>query len=124
VISVVPAPARIVAGEGAFALDGATVSGPLAEDAAGVLGVPVGPGAITLALAPGHGAEGHRLVVHPSGIRLTADADEGLFRGLQTLRQLIADRTVPAVTIDDAPRFAYRGAMLDLARHFFGVDDI
>ncbi len=123
-ISVVPAPARLVVGEGAFALVGASVSGPLAPHAAEVLGVPVATGAITFAHAPGHGSEGYRLVVTPDAIALTADADEGLFRGLQTLRQLIADRTVPAVTIDDAPRFAYRGAMLDLARHFFGVDEI
>lgn len=69
-------------------------------------------------------AEGYRLVITPDGIDLTADADAGLFRGLQTLRQLVTNGRVPAATIDDHPRFAYRGAMLDIARHFFGVADI
>ena len=54
-----------------------------------------------------------------SSIRLAAHAPAGLFYGVQTLRQLVG-RGVPAVRIRDRPRFAWRGAMLDVARHFFG----
>src|SRR6185503_6780096 len=53
----------------------------------------------------------------------------GLFYAVQTLRQLMpaipAEKlTLPAVSIRDIPRFEWRGAMLDVARHFFGVEDI
>ncbi|MGW5673139.1 family 20 glycosylhydrolase, partial [Micromonospora sp. NPDC003776] len=81
------------------------------------------------------GDEGYRLEVTPDGIRITAAAPAGLFHGAQTLRQLlpaaveqptpVAERwVVPGGTIVDRPRFAYRGAMLDVARHFFGVEDV
>ncbi|GAB3630851.1 beta-N-acetylhexosaminidase [Microbacterium shaanxiense] len=55
-------------------------------------------------------------------------SDTGLFYAAQTLRQLLtADDgawTLPHVQIDDAPRFAYRGVMLDVARTFFDVDTV
>ncbi|KKJ93160.1 beta-N-acetylhexosaminidase, partial [Micromonospora sp. HK10] len=69
------------------------------------------------------------------GVRITAATAAGLFHGAQTLRQLlpaaidsptpVAERwAVPGGTIVDRPRFPYRGAMLDVARHFFAVDDV
>lgn len=67
------------------------------------------------------GAEAYRLVVAPTGVTISASTDAGLFYGAETLWQLIAaskDGTIRAVTIDDAPRFAWRGLMLDSARHF------
>ncbi|MEU1811301.1 beta-N-acetylhexosaminidase [Micromonospora aurantiaca (nom. illeg.)] len=81
------------------------------------------------------GDEGYRLDVTGGGVRITAATPAGLFHGTQTLRQLlpaaiesaipVAERWVlPGGTIVDRPRFAYRGAMLDVARHFFGVDDV
>ena len=84
-------------------------------------------------------AEGYRLEVTPAGVTLTAAAPAGLFYGVQTLRQLSpigierggvvrgTDATVwaiPAVVIEDAPRFGYRGMHLDVARHFFPVSFI
>ncbi len=48
--------------------------------------------------------------------------DAGRARGLATLRQL--GPVVPGLLIEDAPRYAWRGVMLDVARHFFGVDDV
>jgi hexosaminidase len=64
-------------------------------------------------------------VVRPEGVRLAAATPAGLFRGAQTLRQLASvDGSIPAGRITDRPRFAYRGVMLDVARHFFPVADV
>ncbi|MFD4208481.1 beta-N-acetylhexosaminidase [Micromonospora tulbaghiae] len=81
------------------------------------------------------GEEGYRLDVTAGGVRITAVTPTGLFHGAQTLRQLLpapiesptviaARWAVPGGTIVDRPRFAYRGAMLDVARHFFPVEDV
>ncbi|WP_243707980.1 family 20 glycosylhydrolase [Micromonospora sp. KC606] len=81
------------------------------------------------------GDEGYRLEISATGVRLTADTATGLFHGVQTLRQLLPvavespspvdERWVlPGGVIVDRPRFPYRGAMLDVSRHFFGVDDV
>jgi hexosaminidase len=66
------------------------------------------------------GAEAYRLRVTPAGVTISASTDAGLFYGATTLWQLIAasrDGRIGAVTIDDAPAFAWRGVMLDSARH-------
>ncbi|MEV0003133.1 beta-N-acetylhexosaminidase [Micromonospora sp. NPDC050980] len=106
-----------------------------AADAA--LGAPGGDGPDTGGAAGdvALGDEGYRLDVTAAGIRITAATRAGLFHGAQTLRQLlpaaiengapVTERwTVPGGTIVDRPRFAYRGVMLDVARHFFGVADV
>lgn len=85
-------------------------------------------GAITVALtsdAP-EGAEAYRLEVSPERVDVSARDVRGLFYGIQTLRQLVAasPQAVPAVRIEDAPRFGYRGLHLDVARHFFPIDFI
>ncbi len=69
----------------------------------------------------GLGPEGYRLDVAPEGIRIRASAPAGLFYGVQTIRQLIpADRAaVPSISIEDRPRFSWRGGLLDTSRHFF-----
>ncbi|MEG2980543.1 MAG: family 20 glycosylhydrolase [Stenotrophomonas sp.] len=74
-------------------------------------------------------AEGYRLRIDAEGGSLQAADAHGLFNGAMTLLQLLqrdADGTawLPAVRIDDAPRFAWRGLMLDSARHFQSVDEI
>lgn len=80
-------------------------------------------------------SEGYTLESGRTGILLRGHGAEGLFRGVQTLRQLLPPKVesttprhgpwrVPAVRIEDAPRFTWRGAMLDVARHFFGVDTV
>ena len=73
--------------------------------------------------------EAYRLDVAAGGVTLRAAAPPGLFAGMQTLRQLLPetrqdDVVLPGGRIEDEPRFAYRGTMLDLARHFFGPADI
>ena len=67
------------------------------------------------------GEEAYRLTVTSGGVTLEASTDAGLFYGAETLWQLIAaskDGTIEAMVIDDAPAFAWRGLMLDSARHF------
>ncbi len=91
-------------------------------------------GSISLAIAATDsalGEEGYDLRVRPDRIILTASNPAGLFHGIQTIRQLLPPAiekrapqrgtwTIEAVTIRDRPRFAWRGSMLDVARHFFG----
>ncbi|WP_423833255.1 beta-N-acetylhexosaminidase [Streptomyces manipurensis] len=75
----------------------------------------------------GLGDEGYRLVSAPGGVDIVARTPAGLFRGGQTLRQLLpvsGPGTVPGGTVTDRPRFAYRGAMVDIARHFFTVEQV
>ena len=100
----------------------------------------IAPDAIALRLgdAPDLGLEGYQLTITADSIRIVAAAPAGLFHGMQTLRQLLptsieAEYTlgrmaggwaVPPGTIVDRPRFAWRGAMLDVARHFFTVGEV
>lgn len=64
--------------------------------------------------------EAYRLEISPKGVTLQATTDAGLFYGLQTLIQLTDPSTgrVQAAIVEDAPRFAYRGIMIDVSRHF------
>lgn len=143
--TVIPDPVSQVAGQGEFVItpttgiratgDGLPVAnylGELLRPATG-LPFPVGDtGDITLVIEAGHPAGGYDLVVTTTGIRLAADDAAALFAGAQTLRQLLppaiegraqadAEWVVAATVIHDYPRFAYRGAMLDVARHFFDI---
>lgn len=69
--------------------------------------------------------EQYCLTVTSKNILLEASTSTGLFYGLQTLFQLVSeDKKIAQCTIIDEPRFAYRGLMLDVSRHFFGVDFI
>jgi hexosaminidase len=80
--------------------------------------------------------EGYRLSVKPSGIVITANKPAGLFYGAQTLWQLLPQEIVsksivngvkwqaPVVEIRDYPRFAWRGLMFDVSRHFFTLKEV
>ena len=98
------------------------------------------PGAIALvidAAAPGS-AEGYELVVTESGVTVRARETAGLFYGVQSFRQLLPafveyeavrpDKTRPVTApvgrIVDEPRFGWRGAMLDVSRHFFTAREV
>ncbi len=66
--------------------------------------------------------ESYLLEISSEQARLTAATEWGVLRGLATLAQLsVAGRTLPGVSIADAPRFAWRGLMVDTARHFIAV---
>ena len=96
------------------------------------------PGNIYLSLQPTDaqlGDEGYQLVITSDVVNLTANKPAGLFNGIQTLRQLFPAKIegtfwyegpwkIPAATIRDYPEYSYRGVMLDVARHFFQVDDV
>lgn len=73
------------------------------------------------------GTEAYRLSVSDKQITITGSTAAGVFYGIQTLRKALPvldkqeDVTLPAAIIDDAPRFSYRGTMLDCGRHFWPV---
>ena len=82
------------------------------------------------------GDEGYRLVSSVNEVTISANKPAGLFYGVQTLLQLLPNEieskqviknkkwTIPTVSIMDNPRFAWRGLMLDVSRHFFTKDEV
>ena len=84
---------------------------------------PDGP-AVTLRLDPGFETEEYRLEVTKRGAVVSASTPQGVLHGVRSLQQLIADGEVPACIVRDKPCFAYRGAMLDVCRHFFPVEEV
>jgi hexosaminidase len=111
---------------------------------AGVTAQRLAPGAtipdssISLSLDPARtqlGIEGYELTVTRTQARIVAAQPAGLFHGVQTLRQLLPasvehqaalDRRLimPTVHVVDVPRYEWRGAMLDVARHFLPPEDV
>jgi hexosaminidase len=70
-------------------------------------------------------AEAYELLILPGNIEIRASAEAGIFYGLQTLRQLLISSikgVIPAQSVKDAPRFAWRGVMLDVSRTFMPVN--
>lgn len=79
--------------------------------------------------------EAYQIYITSDSVILNSNTAEGAFRGIQTLRQLIPETsndtlaeypvwTIPTGKIIDNPNFGYRGSMLDVARHFFDVEDV
>ncbi|HUA80281.1 MAG TPA: family 20 glycosylhydrolase [Dyella sp.] len=145
-ITIVPKPQQLEMGEGSYRIDAHTgidaPDGSRAQEIVAFLrnavkeqtGIELSSShhahGIVLAIDPTvNGDEAYRLSVTPSGIIIQASSDKGLFWGVQTLRQLLplkhaATASIPAVHIEDAPAFAYRGFMLDVGRHFYPVSFI
>jgi hexosaminidase len=109
---------------------GAATGLPLPED-------PARPDRIVLGIDPGLPPEGYRLVTDAQPLRIEGGGPAGVFWGAQTLRQLLGaeafrraplrrDRgwDVPAVTVEDSPRFRWRGLLLDVARHFMPKEGV
>ena len=101
------------------------------------------PGSILITYgdtSQGLGVEGYELTVGAAGILALGNDSAGAFYAVQTLRQMLppaleyealrpprrnaAPIRVPAMVIRDKPRFPWRGAMLDVSRHFLSVDDV
>ena len=145
-ITIIPKPQQLEASEGSYRLDAkAGIDAPEGARAAEIVaflreairaqtGIELSrsPRAhgIALAIDPTvSGEEAYRLSVTPRGVIIQASSDKGLFWGVQTLRQLLplehaSSVQIPAVRIEDAPAFAYRGFMLDVGRHFYPVSFI
>ncbi|MFF7331636.1 family 20 glycosylhydrolase [Streptomyces sp. NPDC008150] len=150
--ALVPLPTQLSFRPGHFTLDADSSLRvlPGAEPAAALLrellapatGLPLRPspeGPFVLALDPdlgGLGEEGYGLTVAPDAVLLRAAHTTGLLRGIQTLRQLLPVEAlapgprravawkVPCVEITDVPRHAWRGFLLDVARHFQPVSQV
>jgi hexosaminidase len=148
-LSVIPAPLEVTGDQGSFAFGADTLvafEGEGAESAARAftavvektrglalkVGEPAGAtNTILFALnanAPNDKPEGYTVRVTPEGVTVAARETSGLYYGGMTLWQLVSEKkdtaSIPALTINDSPRFKWRGLMLDSARHFQSVDYI
>lgn len=158
--SVIPKPAELIMARGSFIIGPETelkVS-PLNDETQSVAGffagmirksvsvpLPVSEGSresgnsivMLIDTAVSASSEGYILSVTGKNITLKSPSAAGLYRGVQTIRQLLPPRVevenglaeensaaVPACYITDAPRFSYRGLHLDVCRHFFTVEEI
>jgi hexosaminidase len=143
-ISVIPAPRKVDVGTGVFVLSGDTrlefgdgvegerLGGYLTDLLQQTYGIGLGargndPGSNVIrfeltASGSAAGPEGYSLLSSPSRIVISAGDSRGLFYGAVTLWQLLTKQkegfTVPVVTVEDSPRFGWRGLMLDSARHY------
>jgi hexosaminidase len=147
-ISIIPQLQSMEVGEGNFTISEDTIiiaadeCKPIAEFLAELLrlatgfDLPVvkkGEVGIKFVLQEGENSEAYNLLVTEIDVTISASSVAGLFYGVQTLRQLLPTAiekdnvdedvtwTIPVVTIEDAPRFSWRGLHLDVARHFFDV---
>jgi len=145
----VPRPTSLVIGEGDFEVTRATrISAPaeLSSSASwlqGALRPATGypletaqDGAIVLEWNPQLPPEGYTVEVTPTEARVAGGGPAGVFYGCQSLVQLLPPQiyrkgrvldvswTIPVLQIEDAPRFGWRGAMLDVARHFMPKHDV
>ena len=147
-ICIVPKPLSITDGEGSFAISSATrisigdeslrrPAEMFAEDMSMELGGRITVSdkksrkSISLNLDQAMESEEYRLEVGRNGISVCGGSEKGVFYALQSLKQLIicasptnGRAVLQAATIIDKPRFAYRGAMLDVCRHKFTTDEV
>ena len=129
-----PSSARHAAGPVRLDASAAPITGAGLGDLAAWLAGAIGGGGFRLRLDPALPPEGYELSTVTGTADITGGSPAGVFYGAQTLRQLLppatlrrvpaAELVVPAVTITDAPRFAWRGVLLDVARHFMPVPDV
>jgi len=148
-LPITPLPASVTPGAGGYTVrDGAPIGFPEGDAGAAAAarllaahvkverGIALAPGTSPAAIqlvrdASVTGDEAYRLTVDAKGIRIAASGDRGLLYGAMTLSQLLSpDRAhgkpvkVSAVTIEDAPRFGWRGLMLDVSRNFQPIEQV
>lgn len=147
VSAVVPAPRRIQVKHGAFVLPPTLVViattpdmeavAALAKTHLGPLGIdvevpttPAAQGGLVFSLNEHSEPEAYSLDIGVDGIHIRSSDSRGAFYGLQSLCQVMAQclrgsaalRSLPALSMEDRPSYAYRGMHLDVSRHFFDVD--
>ena len=142
-IPVVPQPAHVRVLAGTYAVPKTVTISAATPDERNVAGfaseflrergiaaviVPNGNATVRLVTDSKLGREAYRLRVERSGITIGAGGGAGLYYGLQTLEQLFpqnrSSNTIRDVAVEDAPAFRWRGIMLDVSRHFFGVPTV
>ncbi len=147
-LNIIPEPVKVERGEGAFTIDRNTKVYAADKEALksaryfidyfnrnfgyelSLVKKPKGEGVIVLSDAKNGGVSGgYALKVTPEGISIDGNDASGVFYGVQTLIQLLPTRAgnhavIPAVTVNDYPRFEYRGMHFDVVRHFFPVEYI
>ncbi len=90
---------------------------------------------ITVAKVDAVAPEGYNLTITPTGVAIEASTPCGLYFAFQTIKKILPANVMagkkadgpyelPVATINDEPRFSYRGFMLDVCRHFFTVDEV
>ncbi|MFK7977728.1 MAG: beta-N-acetylhexosaminidase, partial [Halioglobus sp.] len=145
-VNLVPLPRAMQAIEGSYALSASTAisTAPQLQDSVATVRLLLGPatgfafaeqpsdGDLRLLHDPSLPNEGYTLRIDTSGIAITAATNAGVHYALQTLRQLLPSQIysttltaqtwlLPAINIEDAPRFTWRGMHLDVGRHFMPV---
>lgn len=147
---IIPKPLSLVSSQGSFLVNSKTYISStdalkteaeyLSEMLGSAVGIKIsfeqgkiGEGGIILKLDENiENDEGYELVVEHNKIIISGKTTKGVFYAIQTLRQLLppaiesgttleTELSIPAVVVKDEPRFAYRGMMLDVSRHFFPV---
>jgi len=132
-LNLIPLPAKVEQGGGQFALDEKTavVADDLFTNEAALIVAEWHLGSrndevqnrilLTTNDAAGLDGDAYRMEVNEQGVTIHALSSAGAFYGCQTLRQLAGPGApeIPFVKIEDAPRYAWRGLMLDVSRHFF-----
>ncbi|MBD1393382.1 family 20 glycosylhydrolase [Mucilaginibacter sp. ZB1P21] len=144
---IIPYPTSLTAGAGTFKITAATkISADnrfgnevlqfnkLFKQGMGVGLSPAKTGSIALKYdAMISAEEGYKLIITPKGLTIAAKTPTGIFRGIETIRQLLpagiedagakklTALTLPAVNIEDQPAYAWRGMHLDVSRHFFSI---
>ena len=113
-VNLIPKPMEMTVSGGYLPVDVAALTGGQAENVV----YQVNPDAADIA------EEGYQLTVDKNGVKVVARTDAGLFYGKQTLLQLMTPDGLPYVSINDAPRFPYRGLHLDVSRHFFDKEEV
>ena len=105
--ALVPAPRKLVKGEGSLAVKADICATARFEKDASIP------------------REGYRLSVTKEGVTVVSSDDAGRYYALQTLVQLAdGEREIQAVEIEDSPRYSWRGVHLDECRHFFGKETV
>jgi hexosaminidase len=145
---VIPYPQKLIAGNGTFTITSKTriVTSTKYTKEATLLNTMLGNKLVVSNLANAKSSislindatitadEGYRLVITPQNVTLLAGTGAGMFRAIETIRQLLpasietnqsksfSTINLPAVKIEDAPTYAWRGMHLDVSRHFFSID--